>query len=89
MDKKNETKQIYMVCDGNAIQFKSEYSAKDICDLIDMTRESSGMVEIKEGIYVDSSKVSIIKDAMDTEVTFKINGKEVDRVNQSSILINI
>lgn len=80
MKNQNETRQIYMVCDGNPIQFKSEYSAKEICNFIGMIKGSSGIVEIKEGLYVDPSKVSIIKEKIDTEVVLKIDEEELGRV---------
>lgn len=70
MDKKNETKRIYMVCDGVGIHFTPKYSVKQILDFVIRKRilESNSFIEIDEGFYVDPSKISLIREVTtDTE----------------------
>ncbi|ELC8383202.1 MAG: hypothetical protein E7C60_03755 [Clostridium perfringens] len=64
MDKKNETKQIYMVCDGVGLYFTPKYSLEAILELVIAKRilRSDSFIEIDEGFYVDPSKISLIKE---------------------------
>lgn len=64
MDKKNETKQIYMVCDGVGIHFTPKYSVEAILEFVTAKRilRSDSFIEIDEGFYVDPSKISLIKE---------------------------
>ncbi|EPB8219947.1 MAG: hypothetical protein E7J71_06885 [Clostridium perfringens] len=64
MNKKNETKQIYMVCDGVGLYFTPKYSLEAILELVIAKRilRSDSFIEIDEGFYVDPSKISLIKE---------------------------
>lgn len=64
MDKKNETKQIYMVCDGVGIYFTPKCSVEAMLEFVTAKRilRSDSFIEIDEGFYVDPSKISLIKE---------------------------
>ncbi|MDM0609476.1 hypothetical protein QTH09_00365 [Clostridium perfringens] len=64
MDKKNETKQIYMVCDGVGIHFTPKYSVEQILQFVIAKRifGSDSFIEIDEGFYVDPNKISLIRE---------------------------
>ncbi|HBC2031507.1 TPA: hypothetical protein I9Z65_000548 [Clostridium perfringens] len=64
MGKQNETKQIYMVCDGVGIHFTPKYSVEQILDFIIAKRilGSNSLIDIDEGIYVDPNKISLIRE---------------------------
>ncbi|BDU91766.1 hypothetical protein JJB75_16970 [Clostridium perfringens] len=61
MYKKNK---ICMVCDGRTIQFESKYSVKEIVTKIEEEKmyETDSFIEVGEGVYVDPSKISLIKE---------------------------
>lgn len=64
MGKQNETKRIYMVCDGVGMYFTSEYSAEQILDYLERGKglASSPFIEIDKGFYVDANKISLIRE---------------------------
>ncbi|BDU83898.1 TPA: hypothetical protein I9092_002928 [Clostridium perfringens] len=64
MQKKNETKQIYIVCDGVGIYITPKYSVEAILEFVTAKRilRSDSFIEIDEGFYVDPSKISLIKE---------------------------
>lgn len=74
IDKKNETKQIYMVCDGVGIHFTPKYSVEQILQFVIAKRifGSDSFIEIDEGFYVDPSKISLIR-----EVTIDIENEVI------------
>ncbi len=72
---------LFIICDGAELRYESKYSAEQILDCVRRKRKST-FIEIDEGFYLNTSKVSLIKDVTE-ECARYFNLKEKVGVRKS------